>query len=55
MVNGRSPSFVTYLKPLSIFIVLAEEKADFKELGKSGWRSGHQSRLPPLLQMLYVG
>ena len=22
--------------------------------GKSGWRSGHQSRLPPLLQMLYV-
>ena len=24
-------------------------------LGKSGWRSGHQSRLPPiLLQMLYV-
>jgi len=23
-------------------------------LGKSGWRSGHQSCLPPLLQMLYV-
>ena len=23
--------------------------------GKSGWRSGHQSRLPPVLQMLYVG
>ena len=23
-------------------------------LGKSGWRSEHQSRLPPLLQMLYV-
>ena len=23
-------------------------------LEKSGWRSGHQSRLPPLLQMLYV-
>ena len=22
--------------------------------GKPGWRSGHQSRLPPLLQMLYV-
>ena len=22
---------------------------------KSGWRSGHPSRLPPLLQMLYVG
>ena len=22
--------------------------------GKSDWRSGHQSRLPPLLQMLYV-
>ena len=22
--------------------------------GKSGWRSGHQSRLPPLLRMLYV-
>ena len=23
-------------------------------LGKSGWYSKHQSRLPPLLQMLYV-
>jgi len=23
-------------------------------IGKSGWCSGHQSRLPPLLQMLYV-
>ena len=23
--------------------------------GKSGWRNGHQSYLPPLLQMLYVG
>ena len=23
-------------------------------LGKSGWRSRHQSRLSPLLQMLYV-
>ena len=22
--------------------------------GKSGWRSGHESRLPPLLQILYV-
>ena len=22
--------------------------------GKPGWRSGHQSHLPPLLQMLYV-
>ena len=23
--------------------------------GKSGWRRGHQSRLPPLLKRLYVG
>ena len=23
--------------------------------GKSGWHSGHQSRLPPLLQLLYLG
>ena len=26
----------------------------FFTIGKSGWRSGHQSRLPPLLQMLYL-
>ena len=42
-----------YLK-MQLCAYKTEKYAEGLDHGKSSWRSGHQSRLPPLLKMLYV-